>query len=257
MKQLFRTVLVVGDNPTEIIKKYSQNTKVEPYIFLKREDAGKHKEMRLKMLKASLNSDILSDNQIELTREVINIISEMTDLEYFIDVTADCEYYDDNTGDAYTTINPNAFYKNERSPQEVLEKSGEESGFCNPFKLYDDYISYSATKGEIDWSLNHLHNAHVYDIAWELIVNGKEPRTDAEKKIQENMKNRQGYFANFKDKNEYVSYCTSFWTYGIATNDEYQEVGKNNKEWISTFYDKYIKDLPDDTLLTIYEVQGL
>ena len=38
-KIIFRTVMVVGDNPDELIKKYDLDTKVEPYVKLKRSDA--------------------------------------------------------------------------------------------------------------------------------------------------------------------------------------------------------------------------
>lgn len=260
-KQLFRTVLVIGDNPDTIIQQYNADNINfrKKHLFLKRNDAKQHKQTKIKILKESFNNNSLTLQQKELTKEYISILEEMSDLEYFLDITQDCTY-DEQTGDAYKEFNPNACYKSVRSPQKVFEESGEESGFCNPFKLKDDYISYSAYKNDIDWSLNHLYNQHVYKITWEMIKEGKKPRTQAEKTIKKNMENRKGYFDNFKNKEDYITYNTSFWTYGIATENKYEDPDELNipmNDWIKGFYDNYIKNLPEDTLLTIYEVQSI
>lgn len=258
-KQLFRTILVIGDNPDEIIQKYNADNVTGKQLFLKRKDAEKHRQNKIKLMMGNLNNPTLSEQQIELTREYIDILNDMSDLDYFLDITQGC-IYDDNTGDAYKEYNPNAYYKCVRSPQKTFEETGEESGFCNPFKLKDNYVSYSAYKDDIDWSLNHLCNKHVYEITWDMIKNNRKPKTDAENTIYENMKNRKGYFENFKDKESYVSYCTSFWTYGVATKDKYEDADELNipiDEWIKNYYNKYIKELSDDTLLTLYEVQSI
>lgn len=258
LKQLFRTVLVIGDEPDEIIKKYSLNTKVEPYLLLKKADIAKYKSNKILLLKETIKSGILNEEQKKLTNEYIKAIEEMSDLDYYLSITENCEY--DKNGDAYSTNNPNAFYCNERSPQSIFEKTGQETGFCNPFKLKDDYISYSAEMSDIDWSLNHKNNEDIYRIAWRLVVNNEEPKNEKEELIKNNMKNRKSYFSNFANEEEYVIYNTSFWTYGVATENTYEEIGMygiDNKTWIISYYDKYIKNLPQDTLLTIYEVQGL
>ncbi len=259
MRQLFRTILVIGDEPDKIIEKYSEEYKVEPHLFLKRSEAEKHRENHIRALSEMANDDRISDNKKDLIKEYIEYLREMTELDYFLEITNECTY-DANTYDAYTTKNPNSFYKNVRSPQKVFEKSGEESGFCNPFKLYDDFISYSAQKNEIDWNLNHLHNQEIYKSAWELVVDNREPINEQEKIIKDKMKNRIKYFENFKTKEEYVLYSTAFWTYGIASADKYEEIGMNNEtdiKWVCDFYDKYIKNLDENTRLTLYEVQGL
>lgn len=258
LKQLFRTILVVGDEPENIIKKYSLNTKVQPYLYLSRNKVETYKEYKIKCLQENLKLDFLTESQKMMINEQIEIIKEMTDDDFFFGITEGCSY--DEHGDAYTTDNPNAFYCNERSPQAIFEKTGETTGFCNPFKLYDDYISYSSYKKDIDWSLMHKNNANVYKRAWEIVMEGDKPKTKEEKIIKNNMINHKGYFSNFDNKEEYINYSTSFWTYGIATDSFYEEVGMydvTDKEWITNFYDKYIKNLPEDTLLTIYEVQGI
>lgn len=258
-KQLFRTVLVIGNNPDDIINKYSADTNVEKQLFMKRENAEQHRLNKIKFLEESVKLNNLKPSAVAFAKEYIEILKEMDELEYFLEVTEGCTY-DDITGDAYKDYNPNAAYKSVRSPQKTLERIGEESGFCNPFILKEDYISYSCEKGEIDWSLNHLNKKHVYEIAWDMVVNGVEPRTEAEETIKKSMINRKAYFDNFKDKEDYVLYSTSFWTYGVATEEKYEDVdtfGGNVNDWIKNFYNKYIKDLPDNTLLTLYEVQSI
>lgn len=259
MKQLFRTILVIGDNPDEIIEKYSEDYEIKPHIFLKRCEAEKHRENHIRLLSEMSNDNRISETRRTLIKDYIVSLQDMTELDYFLDVTNGCTY-DKDTYDAYTTKNNNAFYKNVRSPQKVFEKTGEESGFCNPFKLYDDFISYSAQKDEIDWHLNHLHNQDIYKAAWELVVDNREPISEDEKTIKDKMKNRIKYFENFKSKEEYILYSTAFWTYGIASADKYEEIGMNNEtdiKWVCDFYDKYIKNLNGNTRLTLYEVQGL
>ena len=257
-KQLYRTVLVIGDNPEEIIQKYSANSKVSRYLYLSKKDVPQHRKNRIQILEETIKKGLLNEVQIDITKEYVEYLKELSDEEYFEEATHNCEI--DTEGNAYTYKNPNAFYTNERCPQETFEKTGEESGFCNPFKLYDDYISYQAEKGDIDWSLNHLNNTHVYSIAWDMVKDGKEPRTDAEHTVYKHMKNRIDYFDNFIDKDDYISYNTSFWTYGVATEDYYEEIGMNgvnDKKWVKDYFKKYIESLPDNTLLTLYEVQSI
>lgn len=251
MQREFFTVLVIGDNPDEKIKKYSQSTEVEPYILHKRENAEEHRKIKIDLIK-----EYQKTSQDGIYDEYLKNIEAMSEDEYFASITKGCTY--DDNGDAYTTKNPRGYYKNERSPQKALDVTGEESGFSNPFYLKKGSISYTDKKGEIDWQRMHKHNTILYEYAWKMIVDGSEPKDDMQKTIYEHMKNRRGYFDNFKDMEEYVNYSTSFWTYGIINNDRYMDidtVGSTDKEWVNNFYDSFIKDLPDDTLLTLYEVQ--
>jgi hypothetical protein len=73
------------------------------------------------------------------------------------------------------------------------------------------------------------------------------------------MSNRLDYFMNFNNSDEYVKHSCSFWTYGVATEDKYEEVSFNvsDKEWVAKFYDKYIKNIKGNPLLSIYEVRSL
>lgn len=260
-RQTYRIILVVGNNHEDIIKKYSADTTVNKYLFMRREDASLNKENRLKLIKGIISSSTipLSDVQKDIYKNLYLDLKEMDDFEYYQSVTEGCTY-DEETGDAYTTKNPNAYYQYERCPQKRWLKTGEESTFSNPFILLDGEKSYSAKVGEIDWPRMHMTNTEPYDAAWEMVVNGREPSNKQEERIYDVMKNKIDYFTdNFKDKDEYIKHSCSFWCYGVATDEWYKEVDYtiSDKEWVSTFYDRFIKTLNEDKLLTIYEVKSI
>lgn len=259
-KSVFRTVLVIGDDPDSIIKKYSADTKVDMHVVCHLDDSPKLRKQHLKYMEGILTTDKikLTDSQRENYKDMYLDIKDMTDFEYYRYITSGC-LYDEENGDALSDVNPDAYYKSEKCYDKRLKKYGEESAFSNPFKLKDGSLAYSARMGEIDWTLNHMCNTKVYEAAWELVMDGREPVDDMERNIKERMSNRVAYFMNFADKEEYVRHSCSFWTYGVAFADRYEEVDYHvrDKDWVAGFYDRYINGLPDDTLLTIYEVRSL
>lgn len=262
-KKSFGTVLVIGDNHEEIAKKYSLSTKVEPYVFMRRDEAETKQKAHLSLIESILNSKEIKLNNVE--REAYKNqyldIKDMSDFDYYLYITDGCRY-DEENGDALSDKNPNAHYQYEKCYQKSLLKYGTEGEgtFSNPFKMKDGTMSYSARKGDIDWTLNHMHNTEIYEAAWDIVVNGLEPTTEQERIIKNNMSNRKEYFKNFKSKDEYVKHSCSFWCYGVATDEKYEDMDDyktRNIRWIDDFYDNFIKDLPYDTLLTIYEVKFL
>ena len=68
--------MVVGDNPDELIKKYDLDTKVAPYVKLKRSDAEKARKMHLKFIEDILTSNkiILTDRQRELIWTAVGLL---------------------------------------------------------------------------------------------------------------------------------------------------------------------------------------
>lgn len=258
IRNVFRTILVIGENHEEIVKKYSLDTKVERYLKMKFDDAEKLRNKHLEFIEKIMTNKqvVLSDRQREIYKSLYLDIKEMDDFDYFQKMTEGC-YYDETTGDAYSTVNPNAYYQYERCPQKRLDATDEESDFSNPFILKDETISYVAKVGDIDWSRMHMYRTDIYKAAWELVVEDREPVNDEEKRIKENMKNRLSYFDNFENKEEYIIYSCSFWTYGVATNDGYKELDFkiSDKEWVKNFYDTFIKTLNKDETIALYEVK--
>lgn len=257
---ILKTILVIGDNPDAIVKKYSADTKVEKYLAYKRDDAASMQRKHIKLVEELLKNKSfnLSESQKDVYKSLYHNLKDMSDFEYFLYITKGCTY-DESTGDAYSTDNPNAYYRSEKCYDKRLKKYGEEAPCCNPFKLKDGTLSYSARMGEIEWAKNHMYNTGIYESAWDLVVNDKEPVSEQERQIKEHMKNRIVYFSNFSSKEEYVRHSCSFWTYGIATEKKYEEVNYKikDKDWVANFYDKYIAELDGGTLLTLYEAMAL
>lgn len=292
-KSVIRILLVIGENHEEIAKKYSLDTVVEPYVRYKYDDAGKLRKSHLNMLDKVLTSKELNltKTQKEVYREMYLTIKDMDDFEYYQYITQGLKY-DEKTGDALSTENPEAHYQYERCYQDKLE-NGEEGWLSTPFPLIDGGKSYIAKVGDIAWSEIHLNPEAVdlYGCAWDLIVDYIPPKkfedeTDDNFKIREeeynntwiysvaeknniepeqaksiftNMLNKSNYFNNFEDRDEYIKHSTSFWTYAVASKDKYESVTHkvSDKEWVRDFYKKFISKLPEDETIAIYEIKIL
>ena len=261
-KSVFRTVLVIGDNHEELIKKYSADTKVEEHVKCRLDDAEHLHKSFLKLIETILESKDLniSENQRDNYKKLYLNIKEMSDFEYYQYYTKGCRY-DEETGDALTDENPNAHYRAERCYENRLRNHNEEGPFSNPFWLNDATKSYSARFNDICWKRIHMYDkeTEIYKRAWELVVDDDEPKDEKEERIKANMIGKLGYFLNFKDKDEYIRHSCSFWCYGVITENGYDEVTYqiSDKDWVANFYDKYIKNIKGNPLLTIYEVRSL
>lgn len=266
-KITFRVVMVVGDNSDELIKKYDLDTKVKPYVKMKRSNAAKAQKAHLKFIESvlSTNNIALTDKQREIYKNIYLDIKDMDEAEYFEMVTDGCSY-DSENGDAISTVNPNAYYQHSFNPQIALDKRDEEHDFCNPFFLLPiedeergDAISYTAKKCEIDWGLMHLNNTEIYRRAWEICVNGDTPENEQEERIKANMENRIDYFDNFDSVDDYISHSCSFWCYGYLDKKGYKELDYtiSDKEWVKTYYDKFVKPLKDDETVSLYVVRAI
>lgn len=265
-KIIFRTVMVVGDNPDELIKKYDLDTKVKPYVKLKRSEAKKSQYKYLKFISQILTSEniVLSEKQKEIYKNLYLDVKGLDEAEYFERMTEGCTY--NENGDALTTINPNAYYQHAINPQKSLDARGEEHDFANPFILLPldgeeegEVISYVAHKKEIDWKRMHLWNTQIYERAWDLCVNNEEPQNDQEKTIKMNMSNRLEYFDNFMSKEDYVSHSCSFWCYGYLDKNGYKELDYtiSDKEWVKNYYDRFVKPLTDEETISLYVVRSI
>lgn len=92
----FFSVMVVGENPDEILKKYDANLNVEPYIKYKYSDADKLKKNAISVLDEIVrNHDklTLSPFQIDYFKERRRAINNMSTFEYYQTIT-DGLFYD-------------------------------------------------------------------------------------------------------------------------------------------------------------------
>ena len=256
----FRTLLVVGDNHEELVKKYSEETVCEKHLKYRFSDAAKLRKNKLDLIKAIMdNKEIkMPDSYYQTYKQMYQDTIELDDIDFYYDITYGCEY-DPETNDAYTTENTDAKFAQAFCYDKSFKNTGEEAPMSNPFILKDGSKAYSAHFDEIDWSKMHMNNTKVYESAWEVCVDKRKPKTDIEKQIFENMGNREVYFANFKDKQEYVTHSCAFWTYGYLDNNGYVELDykTDDKVWVKNFYKNFIEPIKNNPLLTLYEMRSL
>jgi hypothetical protein len=70
------------------------------------------------------------------------------------------------------------------------------------------------------------------------------------------MKDKETYFKKFETKENYVVSNTAFWGYAFLSEKTGWVDASNTHDqfvWMAEYYNMFIKNLPDDTLLTIYE----
>lgn len=242
----FFSVMVVGDNPEELMKKYDNKLEVEPYIKYKYADASKLQKNAIKILNEIINDPTkfgLSIFQIDYFKERKKAINNMSPFEYYQSIT-DGLYYDKN-GNALSEVNPNGKWSYYR-----LGKN-----FSLPLKLKSNKEAYEAVNSDINWDAMNMQNTNTYEIVWDLVHGIKSPETEEEKKIYNNMKDKTKYFSNFKDKESYVAYNCAYWNYGYLDENGWKDMDDDGKEldWITNFFDRFVSKLKPNDKVTIYE----
>ena len=260
MERTHFTVLVVGENPDERINAFSKLNGVDPYVVYKKSDAARIKKDFVSEYKAYIDEiDMLIAEQND-EKNIANLktqrdvaIMRLYDLEeqstedFFEDLQYDKDL--DEDGNIITYYNKNGKFS-------LVNRGGR---FANPFILKDGKETYQATVGDIDWSRIHCSTPAVntYTRLWEMCVEGSKPENETEENFYENMKNRTDYFASFENKDNFVTSNTALWYYGIIGEDGIYHDPTNDNisqfEWMTKFFNKYIKELSTDKLLTIFE----
>lgn len=239
------TVIVAGDKPDEIIKKYDSTMKVERYLVYKFLNAEEYRKQELEMYRTALENKDLPEDLIEGVKLKIEELETEDVLTFYTDLTKDLEI-DQETGDAYSDENVLGKY-------DTCHIGGR---WALPFIDNDGKEVYTAYKKDIDFSKIHKANTTPYQVAWETVVEGRKPRGSEEERIFENMKNRKAYFSNFKNKQEYIDWNTSLWAYAFVDQKGWTEFSGDIDQqikWVNNFYDIFIKPLPNNTKLTIFE----
>ena len=236
--------IVAGDNYKEILEKYNKNIKVDYRVVYYKKNAKDLQQTYLSLYQSLINNQSLDTNEKEIINDTIELIKSQTPEEFFEDYTE--EYEHDNDGNAISNENPNGKYTSYAIGQL----------FSTPFKLKNGETTFSAKKGDIDWGKMHLYNQEIYKAAWETVMENAIPKNKEEVLVYENMKNRTEYFKNFGNKETYVASSTAFWGYAFVselTDWVELEDNINQFDWIMSYYDNFIKNLSDNTILTIIE----
>ena len=238
------TAIVVGENPDEIMEKYDLSKKVEPYVVYRLSDISKYKENALKAYQHIANSEIMPESIREEYKEKVLELEKMDDIDFYSQLTEDFEL-DGETGNAMCDVNPDGHYNICRLGKNL----------AMPLIDKKDQEVFQARKNDIAWDKIHLANQEVYKAAWEMVMGDRKPVTEEEKVIYENMKNRTEYFKYYGDIDTYVASNTAFWGYAFVTKDNWVELtdGISQIKWVTEFYDNFIKNLPENTLISVYE----
>jgi hypothetical protein len=241
------TAIVIGENHEEIMKKYSNNLQVEPFVILEFSKSKEYYNQQIELFEEMLKRTDLTETTIELIQEELNHFKEIDHIDYYMSFCEQMGYeIDKETGNAICKRNIDGHYDYCRVGKEL----------SLPLITNDGEEVFSAIKKDIDFSKIHQYNTLPYIVAWETVVEGREPKNDEEKRIFDNMKNRRAYFDNFPDKETYVSWSTSFWGYAYVDQNEWRDVDtckSDQIKWVNEFYDNFIKDLPKNERITVYE----
>lgn len=242
----FFSVMVVGDNPEELLKKYDINLHVEPYIKYRYSDAEKLQKSAIKVLDEIISHPdkfTLNGFQTDYLKEKRKAIHNMSSFEYYQTIT-DGLYYNKD-GDALSEKNPNGKWSTYR-----LGKN-----FSLPLRLKNGSEAYQAKNCDIDWESVNMQNTQTYEIVWDLVHDVRKPQTEEEEQIYKNMKNKTKYFCNFKNKEAYVIYNCAYWNYAFLDKNGWHDLDDEGKEleWIETFFERYISTLSANDIISIYE----
>lgn len=243
----FYSVIVVGKNPQQLMEKYEIGKKVESYIKYRYNDAEKLKNNNISILSnicQNYKDFNLTKYQFDILTEKIKALKNMSPFEYYQTISYGCIY--DENGDAWCDENPNGKWN--------AYQTG--NHFSIPLITKDGKETMSALNKDIDWSKMHMANSQLYSLVWEMVKEGKEPSNDQEKQIYENMIDKDAYFSNFKDKNDYIIRNSAYWNYAYLDSNGWIDIddGKGSDiEWINNFYSRFIEKIKPNDLVTIFE----
>ena len=237
--------MVVGENPTAIMENYSVDKKVEPYVKYKFLQAEKYKNTAIKVSEKLLEDSALAMINPQMKQAVednVKRLKLLSTFEYYQQLTEGMCY--DENGNALSDKNPNGKWKTAHIGR----------NFSLPLITHDGREVYSARVKDIAWDKMHHTNPEVYEAAWEIVVEGREPQTPEEEKIKESMGNKQAYFSNFKSKEHYVNYSTAYWNFAYVDDKNWFDITQiDESAWIEHFYDRFVTQLKPDDLVSIYE----
>lgn len=246
-KSRFFSVMCIGNNPKDIMARYDMNATVEPYIKYKYLDAAKYRKTTIDIqnrLLKEFDKSGLDERIKNAIEQRLQLLNQMSDFEYYKELTNGLFY--DADGNALCDQNPNGKWKTCHIGR----------NFSIPLKTVDGKEVYSASNKDVDWSQMHMAHQDVYAAAWEMVMEGREPQTKEEVTIYHSMGDKQAYFSKFKDKDAYVQYSTAYWNYAYV--DEQQgwidiHSTPNEFDWINGYYDRFVKPLKEDDMVTIFE----
>ena len=285
------SVLIIGDNPVNQLSPFQENNMgdcPEEYLeFYNAEidELNNYKTGSAKMVKLPDGTDVVPWDpeavQLKLANPdvYLEIDKPFTDiyptLEDFMQKWL-CLERDDREGHYGHWYNPNAkwdWYQlggrwtgTFKLKENSIGKTGTQGMFNIPAKSgYVDQI----LKKDVDWEgmiLDREPEMIKASRFWELYIEKKEAITDTDVElISFPFRSESYYIDKYKNKENYIRSMTEFSTWSVIKDSVWFEAGEmgwfgvssasggDEHEWESGFYNRWIKDLPDDTLLSMYD----
>ena len=241
----FFSLLVIGDNPDEQIMKFDTSSDIEtPYIIYKYTDVGSIRKNKVKFYTELLSKTKDQNIRDKITQQLWNL-THTSDIDYYLSLS---EYHSmDEDRNIVSTENPSGKWL-------TCDKGG---------RIYSNYLidingkpTSSDKKDQLDWRKFHLNEERVkmYDKIWELCVNNTTPKNESDRTIVSNIEKIPNYFDSFNNKEMFINYSTSFWTYAVIVNGEWLDMENElDFDWVINYYNRFIKNLNENELITIYE----
>ncbi len=235
--------IVAGENPIELIENYLYKGGNELTLAYRYEDAEEIKKTHTLLAKEYLKQVNNEFEKMEL-EDIIETLENQNIDEFWEDLSEEYEMGEDKN--LYT----------DKNLESKCSSYNIGKNLSLPFTLKDGTTSFQARKGDVDWDKMHLRDYDMYIRTWELAMEGETPLNDIEKNIKKNMGNMRDYFMFFGDKETYASHCSAFWGYAFLDEEgRWYDLSfeTNQIDWVLNYYEKFIKPLSDDTLLTVFE----
>lgn len=285
-------VLVIGDNPEEQLVPFNEDLDVPRYIKYTKQQLIEKGKKEIENYKKGTYAEYLEDPKKYLdncSKEHGDYVSKefpekfkWTDDQIYKDEVKWYEKEDiGKDGEVYSEYNPNSkwdWYEiGGRWAGSLKLKAGVDKSkypdlnFSHGWdkeeseKVAKTAVVDQAKFGDLDFSADK----ESYDESirfWELYIDGETPKNDKEKKILGSVYYKKEYYTErYDSKEEYARLRSEFKTFAILKDGKWYEKGemgwfgmdsstaKESTKWDKSFFDTWIKDLPDDTLLTIVD----
>lgn len=246
------TLLVAGDVD---LSKYDMSRQVEKHVCLRLADGEKMRQQFIAYYRSMYEQyqDPIHSYLLESIKSRIEELENSTGEDVFWEETYDLEH-DPITGDALTTANPDGKWRVLKDPDpyitmylyEHVTPKGDLNG--GTFECYKkDVIPFLPNEDDVE-KLSRV---------WEIKVEGKSPKTKDEKEFVKKSKTTARQFIDtYGTKERYIKTLLSGLVYHAFVSEETGWVEQSESEdqiqWMIDFYDRFIKDLPDDTKLKVY-----
>jgi|694.fasta_scaffold00015_55 hypothetical protein len=227
--------------------------------------------------------NVNNENHLKYVSEEFPKKLEMNDEEIYQQAI---KYYEEEylgpDGEVYSTYNPDSkwdwYEVGGRYAGRIAVKDGveiDEPNFSWGWQeedkekvIAEGYKTDSAYVGDIDFSKMHRTEEDYNEALryWELIVEGAKPKNEDEtNQVKWNWYKPEYYTERYKDKETYAKCNSSFSMWAVVKDGVWYEKGQmgwwamSNEthdealDWEMNFYDRFIKDLPEDTLITVVD----